>query len=432
MRRFFRIFSILVILTSIPVGIYLVGQATGFFGKASGTTANLVIDTSTSFTDSHYVWRNLAQGGEEKGRMLSNVISQVAALRPNYIRIDHVFDFYDIESSWTNLDAMLSDITATGAKPFISLSPLPETPINWSSWNLKVQNLIQHISGTLGISNVYYEVGNEPDLFGGWKTYGTKNYFTLYANSVAAANRATNVRPFKIGGPGTTQLYQSWAENFAQFIIANNIRLDFYSWHKYSTNLDNFENNIVNAGTWLIESGIPNNIELVISESGPDSNNSPVYDNGFGAIHAIATAATLEDHLSKDFTFEIKDGPVNKWGILNRDGVAKPRYNALLFLNNIYGNRVITTGQGSWVKAFSKTDGKTIRTLVVNYDPNGTHVEAVPLNFVNLKSTNFEYKRINWGEGTARDIQVATSSSSWSTFELMNPNTAAIMEITFP
>src|SRR5258708_1341729 len=209
MRRFFRIFSILVILTSIPVGIYLVGQATGFFGKASGTTANLVIDTSTSFTDSHYVWRNLAQGGEEKGRMLSNVISQVAALRPNYIRIDHVFDFYDIESSWTNLDAMLSDITATGAKPFISLSPLPETPINWSSWNLKVQNLIQHISGTLGISNVYYEVGNEPDLFGGWKTYGTKNYFTLYANSVAAANRATNVRPFKIGGPGTTQLYQS-------------------------------------------------------------------------------------------------------------------------------------------------------------------------------------------------------------------------------
>jgi len=419
-----------VILAGVPIGVFLVGRQVGFFGKAGGIPSNLVIDAGTSFPDSNYSWKNLAQGGEEKGRMLSNVVPSVAALHPNYIRIDHVFDFYNIDSSWTNLDATINDITTTGAKPFLSLSPLPETPINWTDWESKVQNLVQHISGTLGINNVYYEVGNEPDLFGGWKTYGIKNYFDLYAHSVAGANRASGVRSFKIGGPATTQLYQSWSQDFAKFVLANNLRLDFYSWHKYSTNLDNFENNAVNGRAWLLESGLSNNIELIISEIGPDSNNSPVYDNGFGAIHAIAAAASLEDLVSKIFSFEIKDGPTNKWGILNHEGVAKPRYNALLFLNNMIGNRIRVTGQGSWVKAFAKNDGKSIRILVVNYDPEGKHTEAVPLNFVNLPMKQFRFRRINWGAGNARDIDVVTDSANWSTLELMNPNTAAIFEIT--
>ncbi len=426
MSKFFRIFSTLVILAALPVGVYLIGKATGFFGKAGGTPANLIIDAGFSFPDSNYTWKNLAQGGEEKGRQLSGVIAPVAALHPNYIRIDHVFDFFD---SFASLDETLGDIKAAGAKPFISLSPLPETPINWGEWELKVQNLIQHISGTLGISNVYYEVGNEPDLFGGWKTYGAKNYFDLYAHSVAASNRASSVRPFKIGGPATTALYDSWSTGFGKFVLTNNLRLDFYSWHKYSTNLDNLENNAINAKRWLLESGLPDNIELVISEIGPDSNNNAIYDNGFGAIHTLASAATLEDSVNKIFTFEIKDGPVNKWGILNRSGGAKPRYNALLFLNNIVGDRLRTTGQGSWVKAFSKTNGKTVKTLVVNYDPNGTHTEAVPLNYINLLTKDFEFRRINWGDGPQTDIQVATNESSWSTLELMNPNTAAIFEI---
>lgn len=432
MKKFFRIFSTLVILAALPVAVYLVGQRVGFWGKAGGTPADLVINAGFLIPDSHYSWKNLAQGGEEKGRMLQNVIDKVNSLHPNYIRIDHVFDFYDIESSWTSLDQTLSDISGSGALPFISLSPLPENLVG-ANWAGKVQNLIQHISGTLGISNVYYEVGNEPDLFGGWKTYGNKNYFNLYAESVAGANRAVNVKPFKIGGPATTQLYKNWAQNFAKFVLANNLRLDFYSWHRYSKNLEDFETDMVNAQVWLTESGLSNNLELVISETGPDSNNNAIYDNEFGAIHAIATSATLEDTINKMFTFEIKDGPTNKWGILNRNGGVKPRYNALLFLNNMGGDKIRVTGQGSWVKAFAKSDGKTIRTLIVNYDPNGIHTEAVPVNFVNLRSQNFEYRRVDFVGSSlgqvSKDIPVSTSSSLWSTLELMNPNSAAIIEV---
>jgi hypothetical protein len=429
MRKFLKVFSLLVLLAGIPIGIYLVGKATGFFGKASGTPANLIIDLGIS-SPSNYSWKNLSQGGEERGDMFTNIISEVTNLHPNYIRIDHVFDFFDIENGWTNLDRTINDITSTGAKPFISLSPLPDTPINWTDWESKVQNLIQHISGTLGLNNVYYEVGNEPDLFGGWKTYGPKNYFDLYAHSVVGANNANKVKPFKIGGPATTQLYETWSKDFAKFILANHLRLDFYSWHKYSTSLDNLANNAMNARAWLAESGLSNNLELIISEIGPDSNNSPVYDTNEGAIHAIAATATLEDSLNKIFTFEVKDGPINKWGILSQDGVPKPRYNALLFLNKMAGASLHVSGQGSWVKAFAKNDGKTTRTLIVNYDPNNIHTESIPITFTNLKFQNFEFKRIDFNGGVVKDISVSTTSSSWSALELLNPNTAGILEIT--
>src|SRR5579859_4315701 len=109
-KRFLNLFTIFAILLSIPIGIYLVGKQTGFWGKAGGVPANLVIDAGFSFPDSNYSWKNLAQGGEEKGRMLGNVTGQIGALHPNYIRIDHVFDFYDIASGWGNLDQTISDI----------------------------------------------------------------------------------------------------------------------------------------------------------------------------------------------------------------------------------------------------------------------------------------------------------------------------------
>lgn len=406
------------------VGVYLVGQSVGFWGKAGGVPANLVIDLAAVTNDSNYSWRNLAQGNEEQGNMFANIGDKIAALHPSYIRIDNVFGN-------TSLDATINSILASGAKPFIALSPLPDTPINWPDWELKVQSMIQHISGELGISGVYYEVGNEPDLFGGWKTYGDKNYFELYSHSIIAANRASGVKPFKIGGPATTQLYESWSSGFAKFVLANHLRLDFYSWHKYTTNMDSYENNAINARAWLTESGLPNNLELIISEAGPNSENDPTYGSGFGAIHAIATAATLEDLVGKVFTFEIKDGPKNTWGILSRDGVVKPRYNALSFLNSMVGNKVLVTGDGSWVKAFSKMNGRVVKTLVVNYDPKGTHTEAVPLNFVNLPLGNFEYKRTDWGGGVTRDLQVATTSANWTTYELMNPNTVAVFEVIF-
>lgn len=460
-----QLLILLVIFLGLPVGLYLVGRVTGFFGRAFGTPANLLIDMSASFSRSPLVWQNLAQGGEENGRMLSSVIAKVKPLRPKYVRIDHIYDYYNtakkengqVVTDWTQLDQTINDITAMGAKPLLALSYMPpsftssgkdtDLPTNWGDWEYLVQKTVEHISGTksLNISGVYYEVWNEPDLFGGFKTYGNKNYLDLYAHSVAGANRAGGVNAFKIGGPSSTGLYQSWVTDFLKFVSDNNIRLDFYSWHRYSKSLDDYESDVKNYKTWSSTFPISANLETMITEIGPNGDVDKVYDTGFAAIHTIATSAILEDKLDKTFIFEIKDGAGpsklwGRWGIFTNDKygdpTAKPRFSAIAFLNNMIGNRVNVAGQGSWVKAFAKSDGITTRTLVVNYDQYGSHNEAVPMTFVNIPPSspggivrNFEFRRTDYGGGISLDLPVSTDSATWATLQDFNPNSAAIFEL---
>lgn len=442
----FKIIGSLFLLLSVPLGVILVQQAIKYFSRASGTPANLVIDLSGNLGGTD-VWRNLAQGGEEKGRMILPVISQVKTLSPEYIRIDHIFDFY----TPAQLDEVIGDITATGAKPFISLSYMPVSlaqngdinnePNNWSDWENLVKNTVEHISGKngLAISNVYYEVWNEPDLFGGYKIGGTKNYLDLYAHSVAGANRASNALPFKIGGPATTGYYANWIKGLTDFTSKNNIRLDFISWHLYSKNLDDYTQDVNSAHVFLKEAGYTN-VETVMSEIGPNSEIDVVYDEYFGAIHFLATSAALQDRATRAFTFEIIDGPGptklwGRWGLYTNPKFgapeAKPRVGAINFLNSLIGGiHLPIGGQGSWVRAIAKkyTDGVT-KLLIVNYDPAGKHEEFVPVRFTNLSSGNFTLKRINFSGGTTSE-NVATTSAEWATNQYMKPNSAMIFELT--
>ena len=165
--------------------------------------------------------------------------------------------------------------------------------------------------------------------------------------------------------------------------------------------------------------------------------NDKVYDNSFSGIHTLATAAVLDGEADKVFNFEIKDGPGGekhwgRWGILTHEKFGepeiKPRYNALLFLNRLLGDKMTIAGEGSWVKALGRERGGVFRTLVVNYDPNGRHSEVVPITFINLKNGNFTLRRTEYG-GATREENVATTSASWATSEVLRPNSALLLEL---
>ena len=457
-KNLFRIFGLVVLLFSLFVSVFVVKNVVRFFSGAKGNTADLIIDASDTFSAPES-WRNFAQGGEEKGRQLAPVLNQVKALKPVYIRIDHIYDYYNVVSkdpsgnllfNWKELDLTVEDILTVGAKPFFSLSYMPaqiskngditDLPASWSDWEALVTATIEHYSSRsgLGIDNVYYEVWNEPDLFGDFKVYGEKNYLDLYYHSALAASRAKNTKDYKIGGPATTGLYTSWLKGLKKIAVDNNLRLDFLSWHRYTKSLDKFEKEITNIYSWLFEnSAALGRVELIISELGPNSENDPVYDNSFGPIHAMAVAAILDGIVDKAFSFELKDGPGpekfwGRWGLLTHEKFGepqvKPRYSAFLFLNQMIGAGVYTKGEGEWVKAFSRKDGNIIRTLVVNYDVNAKHSEAVSLTFNNLPSRNFTLRRIDF-MGEIKERSVATSSASWKMVEFFDPNTASIFEL---
>lgn len=451
------IFSVVFLLITLFAGVYLVGIKTGFIKKAFGTPANLIIDLGSSFANPGDCWRSLAQGGESRGRMIAPAITEVKKLQPQYIRIDHIYDNYNVVRrdggqlafNWQELDLTIQDIVSTGAKPFLSLSYMPpaiskdgnvdSVPTNWGEWQIVVQKTIEHVSGKggLNLNGIYYEVWNEPDLFGRFKAGGDKNYLDLYYYAQLGAKSVGNVNSFKIGGPATTGLYKSWIDALLLMAQSGKIRLDFLSWHNYSKDIEKYDNDVKNIAEWLVSYPNFSNIELVVSELGINSENDPAYDGNLSAIHTLATSSILQTNVNKCFNFEIIDGTGpeklwGRWGLLTNEKFGTPtpktRYYAIQFLNRMVGERISVGGSGSWVKAFGRKDGNKYKILIVNYDPTGKHGEVVPFNLINLPYKKFTIKRIDFLGGSSTQT-VDIDTPNWSTDMAFSPNTASIFEI---
>ena len=442
-----------------------------YLPRATAIKANIIVDvtkTSGPFPDR---WKALAQGGEEAGvRMLENVVPQVSELYPRFIRLDHIYDFYDVVSrdssgnlsfNFDKLDQTVCDIYHAGAKPFFSLGYMPPViakdgsligrPNDWNEWSLLVQKTIERYSGyniVLPCGNfypfwktdLYYEVWNEPDLetFGKWKYSGGKSYSDLYFYSVKGANNALNVLPFKIGGPVTTALYKNWIQQFLNYIIANNLRIDFISWHHYSKKTDDYINDIINLNKWLAEDPKYNpyeNLPKIISEWGYDSEKNPIADTEIGAAHTLASIRNfITANLEAAFLFEVKDGPSLSWGILDYQGNKKPRWYALQMLNSLDGDQIIVDGEGTYVTALASKSDDKISLILTNYDGASRNTEAVPVTFKNLDPGKYNLtktylngqKEINLNiETTNEEIDLIGEKSI-----IMTANTIVELELT--
>lgn len=452
-------FLILVgLLVVVFLGVWQIDQVREFFGKASGENANVHVYTQNVIGTYPKPWRNLAQGGEDSKWRMAPIISQVKALKPEYIRIDHIYDFYEIvqgsNGSYTydfsRLDPLLDDILATGAKPYIALSYMPTqfsggditgAPGNYADWQTLVQQTVQHVSGTKRISDVYYEVWNEPDLFGNWKYYGNKNYLTLYRSAAIGAANARGVQPFKIGGPATTGFYNNWAEALIKYAAQNNLRLDFISWHRYSTNLDAYKDDMT-AIRSLVRSypQYENTLEFHITEWGHDSEVHPGYDTNYSAAHTVAGAIEMVGVVERAFAFEIQDGkgPEGKeywgrWGMFTHTDFgskAKPRYFALKMLDRISDQRVQLLGKGSWVKALAAKNPTTqnIEVVLANYDAKAQHAENVPIFFEDITPGSYTItKELTTGANVTENV--ATTEAKLKTNLFMPVNSVGFVTL---
>ncbi len=429
-----------------------------YFSRASGEPANLMVDTQAVLGPMPRPWRYLAQGGEDHAWRLEPLIPQVKALKPEYIRIDHIYDFYDIVGGspgnltfdFSKFDLILNDIQATGAKPYIALSYMPpaisagdivDKPQRWEDWQLVIQKTIEHVSGQRGTTDVYYEVWNEPDLFGGWKYYGDKSYLTLYTYAIRGANNARGVQRFKIGGPATTALYKNWFDALAKHVTENNLRYDFFSWHRYNLNIEQYQKDMTEVRTWIeAYPQLEPTLEFHITEWGHDSNVQTGYDTAFSAAHTVAGAIEMIPTIEKAFVFEIQDGksPEGKpywgrWGLFAHadfGASAKPRYYGLRMLDKIGNQRLQLLGKGSWVKALAaKDDAGNVEVVAANYDQRSGHSETVPVTFQNIEPGNYKLD-VEFLGGRKQQIKLATTAAILRTEVFMPPNSVAFMELT--
>ncbi len=427
-----------------------------FLAGASGEPANIVIDNGVLQGPVQKPWRNFAQGGEMSDWRIAPIKGKVAALTPEYIRLDHIYSFYDIVKKdgekltfdFSKLDPLVDDIVSVGAKPYISLSYMP-TPISddgqiigkpqkWEYWQETVRATIQHYSGDKKISGVIYEVWNEPDLFGGWKTYGDKNYLTLYTYAARGQAQVRGAQPYQFGGPAITALYKNWFDKLVQHAKANNLRLDFFSWHRYNMDVEVFNNDFASAIEWRSAYPEYSNLQLHVTEYGHDSKNHPGYDNNLGAAHTAVTSIEMAGKINRGFVFEIEDGKDPKgqekwgrWGVLTHHDFGaniKPRYLAIRLMNRIEGTSIKLEGKGSWVKAMASRNKNSIEMLIANFDARGAHTENVPITYKNIVPGNYilEITDLN---GQTRKQPAITASTELSTNIFMGANTVMLVKL---
>ncbi len=445
----------LFLLATLPFLLFALKLVNDFRKTATGKPANIFVDAKNPQGPiPKALWQNLAQGGEEPKDMIAPVISQTKALSPQYIRLDHIYDFFDVYQgsgnyNFSGLDQAVQTILKTGAKPMLVLSYMPsalaqngsiiDPPKDWIEWENLIQATVEHYSGknNLNLAGIYYEVWNEPDLFGNWHYGKDPNYQTLYYHSAKGAQSAQNVNSFKIGGPSVTAFYENWFKNLFKFAHENGLRMDFVSWHKYTKNPQDFEKDFEKLSKILTDYPEYFNIERIITEYGPSSEPDPYYDNQLGAAHLLSLVTRLSGKIHRLFTFEIKDGTQPRsdestgWGLLTHEtkgATPKPRYQALTLLNKLNGQRLMLKGEGTWVTGLASQNGSTTQLLLVNYDQRNSHHETVPVYVRNLDPGTYQVTTTHF-PGKTTITQTTIDTNFYARNFPLTPNTALLLEL---
>ena len=416
---------------------------------AEGRLAAITVETDRPLGSMPQPWRALAQGGENLTTFLDcETEGQIRAIRPELIRIDHMYDGFNVISrdgagqlqfDWTQLDILVNKIRSTGALPFFSLGYMPpviskgdlvDEPKDYKEWALVVQRTVEHYSGDMRLGGLYYECWNEPDLFGGWRMGGAKDYRRLYKACSDGAKAARNVLEFKLGGPGTTGNYRNWMDNFFPYILQNNLRFDFYTWHRYDLKIEQYAKDVMDVERWLDSHPYFARVEKIVSEMGPSSNKNRVNDSRMGGVHLMAVSRELLYKINYGFSFSVKDdvGSEGGWGVIGPNGETKPRYEAIRMLNRLGSQRLVVTGEGTYVKAIGSQSDNAYQVLLINYDTRGRHSELVPVTFINLKEREFQLRQTVLGGPVITD-NVATTEAILQKEIPVNANTATLLEL---
>lgn len=456
-----RLFIFLLVLSTLPVILFAQKQIQQLLGLAAPKPANIIIETKNILGPINKSWAAFSQGGEEAPPILSPVISKMKELSPRLIRIDHVYDFNKVVQKngnnfiydFTILDKVVDDIIAMGAVPFFSLSYMPsvftssgsviDVPTDWSNWKNLIKATIQHYSGKndRNLTDVYYEVWNEPELpqFGEWKLSEPKDYRLLYFYTATGAKEATNVNNFYIGGPSVGSYYSSWVSNFLSYIAQNNLRLDFYSWHRYTKKPYEYESDVQNIRNLLSSYSSYANMPLILTEWGIDSENSQINNTNTAASHAVYSVSKFNQTIKYAFNFEVKDGPSadgGKWGLLyhERDPqqplAPKPKFKAFAALAKLSGNQILLSGDSIYVSGLAVSTPNKISVILANFDVTGKNIENVPVTFTGIDPAIYNLKYDYVLDNRSGFYEISATNGSINKNFIMPANSIIYLELT--
>ncbi len=199
-------------------------------------------------------------------------------------------------------------------------------PEDFNKWATICTNIVRHYNeGWHNGHNWhirYWEIWNEPDLGPPMWSGTAQQYYELYGT---AAKRLKSRFPnIKIGGPAVASIKGTfggidWCTDFLKYCRDNEVDLDFFSCHRYATNVEEFEIAVRDSRKLLDEFGFVNT-EIHLNEwhyrgnffgntGGPEA-----MDSITSAVHAAAVLTAFQDVPIDMGCFYIVGTTYSEWG----------------------------------------------------------------------------------------------------------------------
>jgi hypothetical protein len=313
----------------------------------------------------------------------------------------------------SNLTEWVRQTAKSGGDVYIRLMPVPKwlwsdsdgvrkAPKDYNGWAKFVGGIVNYFNNKLRI-NAKYIVWDEPDIF--WK--GTKEeYLELYKYSVLGVKSA-NMNAM-IGGPATS-VFSERIRDFIKYCsstsltgFGNRLPIDILVWHTFDafpTLQDRYKKEISKAKEWLKEFGYSENVELnmgswtVLESYKSMAPHNP--DTEFLASYVVSSVIAMADagfqrhaffNLFEDWRLPSRKSEfVGELGLLTRNFVIKPSYNAFLMVNMIDGNRLKTVIGDPLITTFASRNRENIFILISNFVPTKEMYEQAAIADLRMK-----------------------------------------------
>ncbi len=406
------------------------------FTIAPAAQFELFVDSSHPLGEIDMTRYALGQGGLSREPMFDSHREDVAALRPQTIRlfVQEYFDLYPARGRyhWDTLDRSIRNILATGAEPILSLCFKPRVlfpyvdqdsvvPTDYAEWEALIEALVRHCNTEMKYGIEYWEVGNEVDIgeMGGCPyRFKPADYVEYYRRTAAAIRRADPGA--KVGGPALANYTHPIGDALIEFCGKGGAPLDFFSWHLYGNNPQRQRASIREIKAKLARWPSLAATETIIDEWNIQLLGREAYP-GFQAAHLLeSTLGFLEEGLSRSAYYHIRDyfvipedfawmSPegykfmadwwnvqVQNSGLFDNQGQRRPAWYSFRMLRDIQGLRLPVSGLGEGVQALASLNDSLINVVLWNAQlPDSGSVSEISLRLPDGPGGQFRLLRLD-------------------------------------
>ena len=347
------------------------------------------------------------------------------------VDVQHIFGSWRADAQnpdnyyFIQTDDYLRNIRAAGSEIFFRLGVSIEHTLNnyfafppqdYEKWTEICINIIRHYNE--GWNNgfswniTYWEIWNEPDIVKMMWNSSMEEYCRLY--EVAAKRIKARFPNVKIGGPVLAYVRpgsnDAHARLFLGYCRANRVPLDFFSWHRYATGIEEIAAEPAKVRELLDEYGFTET-ELHLNEwhywvggFGKQAYCDPV--DGLPGINAAVFATALlsawqDSPLTMGYHYTIGQLS-NAWGAWNQWGERFKLFYTLKAFAQIvrYEERAVSVSDDINLQLLAGTDANGRRALLLSNFKSGK--EQIELRLKGAENTRFSQVLIDldhdWAE----------------------------------